>query len=313
MENAHPLVRDLAWLLDAPDLLAMPWPGRPSLVELGLEGERRQHFLDEQQTRPQRLKTRVGDGLRGRMGHYHERLWQHLIDTAPGTRLLVHNRRIERDRRTLGEVDLIYQRLDDGKLVHLEVAIKFYLGLDEGPGNADDQARWIGPGCVDSLATKRQRLHHHQLPLLDHIRDIDAMVALLGDPKLAERALSDGVERRLALPGALFYPFHSVLEPPHEATADHLRGTWLAWSHWPTYRTTLGQDTRGAWLSKPHWMAPPPIDHLQPIDRLHTHLKDHFATGANLPVPVILHDERQHWRRLFVVPDDWPRHIPLPP
>ena len=315
---SHPLVRDLAWLITAPDLLAMAWPGRPTGEELGLIGTALTEYLDAQQHDPLLLEGRVADSASGRLGHYHERLWQHLLDSAPGTRLIAHNCRIERDKRTLGELDLIYQRRCDGRLVHLEVAIKFYLGLVEGPGGADSQSRWIGPGCVDSLAVKRQHLHDHQLPLLDRVSDTDTLGQLLGSAALVEDALLNGIEQRLAIPGALFYPLASLpagdgcaLVAPREATADHLRGHWLHESQWAELRHGLDADTSGAWLSKPHWLAPPSASQLLPLAELDAHIRAHFAARP-APLPVMLHGATG-WQRLFIVSDDWPRRIPLPP
>lgn len=315
---SHPLIRDLAWLIDAPDLLAMPWPGRPTREELGLAGPALDDYLDHQQRSPQALEGRVGDSVNGRLGHYHERLWQHLLASAPGTRLVAHNCRIECDRRTLGELDLIYQRRGDGRLVHLEVAIKFYLGLPQGPGGADSQARWIGPGCVDSLAVKREHLHRHQLPLLDRVTDAATLGQLLASPALVEAALAHGIEQRLAMPGALFYPLAhgltddaATLSAPLEATPGHLHGRWLHHRQWAEFTATLEADTRGAWLSKPHWMAPPSASQLLPLAALDAHIRDHFAARA-APLPVMLHGAAG-WQRLFIVGDDWPRRIPLPP
>ena len=82
----HPLVRDLAWLLQAPDLIQMPWPGRPSRATLGLEDDdRTARWLDTLEAWPQPLVRCVGNTLNGRMGLYHERLWQFLLAWAPGS------------------------------------------------------------------------------------------------------------------------------------------------------------------------------------------------------------------------------------
>lgn len=64
--------------------------------------------------------------------------------------------------------------------MHLEVAIKFYLGLPNGPGAEDDPARWIGPSGIDSLALKCHHMQTRQLPL----------------------SASPAARRALALPGA---------------------------------------------------------------------------------------------------------------
>lgn len=308
----HPLVRDLAWLLLVPDLLAMPWPGRPDRHTLGLaEDARLASWLDDLEAAPTPLEACAGDALVGRMGLYHERLWQFLLANAPGTELLAHNLRIHRGKQTLGELDLLYRRRGESTPIHLEVAIKYYLGLMEGPGEADDQARWIGPGGADSLAGKRQHLHHHQLRLSDLPETREALCDLLGsDATGAGQTLN--ISRQLAIPGVLFYPWRRSLPPPREARPDHLRGTWLHWREWRDYRHGLPAGTRGARLSKPHWLALPRQARCLSLEALEAQLAEHFRTPAS-PVQLALWHATHGWRRLFVVADDWPRLIPLPP
>ncbi|MBE0489141.1 MAG: DUF1853 family protein, partial [Halomonas sp.] len=308
----HPLVRDLAWLLLVPDLLIMPWPGRPGRETLGLADDARlAAWLDDLEAAPEALEACVGETLTGRMGLYHERLWQFLLAAAPGTELLAHNLRILRGKLTLGELDLLYRRRGETGLVHLEVAIKYYLGLIEGPGEPDDQARWIGPGGADSLAGKREHLHRHQLRLTDLPETRQALHELLAsDAVSADRPLE--IHRRLAMPGVLFTPWHRPLPPPREANSAHLRGTWLHWWQWRDYRHALPPGTRGAWLRKPHWLALPRRENLLPLRELEAQLAHHFHGPAS-PLQIALWHPDTGWRRLFVVADDWPRQIPLPP
>jgi len=308
----HPLVRDLAWVLLVPDLIRMPWPGRPGRDILGLaDDERAARWLDTLEAWPQPLERCIGKALKGRMGLYHERLWQFLLAWAPGTELLAHNLRILEDKRTLGELDLLYREEDSETIVHLEVAIKFYLGLTEGPGDAESQARWIGPGGADSLAGKREHLHRHQLRLAEHPAAREAIVARLGESRVgADRPLR--LTPRVAIPGVLFTPWHRPLPPPREATPDHLRGHWLFWHDWHRFRASLPRGTQGTWLTKPHWLALPRTESLVALDELATRLAKHFRLpGA--PVKIALWHPDAGWRRLFVVADDWPRQIPLPP
>ncbi|CAM3295967.1 DUF1853 family protein [Halomonas lysinitropha] len=310
----HPLVRDLAWLLLAPDLIAMPWPGRPSRRDLGLgDDERLAAWLGEREVAPDALEVHLAPALRGRMGLYHERLWQFLLAESPDTRLLAHNLRIPQGKRTLGELDLLYCQHDDPHPVHLEVAIKFYLGLPQGPGAADSQARWIGPGGADSLAAKREHLHRHQLTLASSPEARETLRLLLS-PRwpTGPDGPAPEVAARLAMPGALFYPWHDKMPPPREATPDHLRGHWLYARDWYRLRDGLPGDTLGAWLYKPHWLALPRSEALQPLRDLEAQLAQHFTAPA-YPVQLALWQPDRGWRRVFVVADDWPRQIPLPP
>ena len=308
----HPLVRDLAWLLLAPDLLEMPWPGRPSRAALGLgDDDRLAAWLDELEADPAALEACIGDTLVGRMGLYHERLWQFLLAHAPGTELLGHNLRVLRGKQTLGELDLLYRRRGEMAPVHLEVAIKYYLGLVEGPGGPRDQARWIGPGGADSLAGKREHLHRHQLRLTELTETRQTLRELLGLGAVgADRPLE--VHRQLAMPGVLFYPWRHPLPAPREAHPAHLRGTWLTWGAWRHFRDGLPTGTRAARLTKPHWLALPRPEGLHALGEVEAGLTDHFREPAS-PVQLALWHAERGWQRLFVVADDWPRQIPLPP
>ncbi|MDR5902016.1 DUF1853 family protein [Halomonas icarae] len=308
----HPLVRDLAWLLLAPDLIAMPWPGRPSREQLGLQDDdRTADWLDQLEAWPRALESQVGDALQGRMGLYHERLWQFLLDTAPGTELLAHNLPILDGKLTLGELDLLYRCHAEASITHLEVAIKFYLGLVESPGDEYAQARWIGPGGADSLAGKREHLHRHQLRMTERPETLAAIKATLAQPGDRGEALPS-LTSRVAMPGVLFTPWHHPLPPPREATQDHLRGLWLHWRDWHRFRDGLPRGTRGTRLLKPHWLALPRPEHLQPLRELEARLVVYFRTPAP-PLQIALWHPEAGWRRLFIVADDWPRQIPLPP
>ncbi|MCL7939208.1 DUF1853 family protein [Halomonas sp. ATCH28] len=310
----HPLVRDLAWLVLVPDLIAMSWTGRPSRRELGLDDDGQlAAWLDALEAAPDTLEAHLAPALKGRMGLYHERLWQFLLAEAPGTRLLAHNLRIHQGKRTLGELDLLYSRRDAPSPVHLEVAIKFYLGLPQGPGSPDSQARWIGPGGADSLAAKREHLHRHQLRLAGSPEAREALAPLLSP--FSSSGL-DGpappMAVRLAIPGVLFYPWHASLPAPREATTDHLQGRWLFAREWHRLRDGLPPGTRGAWLHKPHWLALPRREALAPLRDLEARLAQHFTAPAS-PVQLALWHVDMGWQRIFVVADDWPRQIPLPP
>ncbi|MBB3191895.1 DUF1853 family protein [Halomonas cerina] len=310
----HPLVRDLAWLILVPDLITMPCPGRPSRETLGLaDDDRLAGWLSALETRPGALEAHLAGTLRGRMGLYHERLWQFLLDEAPATRLIAHNLRIHQGKRTLGELDLLYCRLDDPRPIHLEVAIKYYLGLPEGPGADGDQARWIGPGGADSLASKREHLYRHQLRLGDAPEARAVLARLMAEAWPV--GLSNGglpLRCRLAIPGVLFYPWHATLPAPRDATADHLRGHWLYRRDWHALLDRRPLTVRGAWLHKPHWLALPRPEAFVPLWELSAGLDRHFAQ-TEAPVQIALQGPGSNVSRFFVVPDDWPRQIPLPP
>ena len=321
----HAVLRDMAWLIVTPDLVTLgDYPGRPTRSALGL-AEEQHKWLDTLLPRVQALDGK----LTTRMGHYHERLWQLLLDNAPNTRLLANNLRITQRRNTLGELDLLYRTRDLPSPIHLEVAIKFYLGLPDGPGEPTSQSRWIGPGGLDSLALKCGHLLHHQLPLSRTAPAKAAMAHWLTPRDIAESAtLSARLTQRLAMPGVLFYPWHVALPPPTGATAEHRRGWWCYQHAWPSVAERYSTALQIAWLEKPHWLAPPMLDAFGPAQ---AQMADVMAQLNRYgPQQVMLYDpqEEENCReescqensgqerpltRLMVVPDDWPRQVPLPP
>lgn len=345
--------RDLAWLISTPDVVDLPPPipsgGRPTLHELGFQTSVVQEQAFQEQAAQERALqapcftadltlwlTQLSDKLRTldntpamRMGRYHERLWHLLLDHAPNTRLLAKNLRITQRRNTLGELDILYRTRHNPAPIHLEVAIKFYLGLPDGPGDITSKSRWIGPGGVDSLALKCSHLRHHQLPISKSNpaqtvirqwlfpRDASSGDASFGDANRKEMSPEHWLHQlthRLAMPGVLFYPWHVTMPPPAGATTNHRRGTWCYLKDWPALAAQRHPPLYMAWLAKPHWLAPPQHAAFQPahleMARVIPLIERH---GPQQVMLCHLVEEASRVERVFIVPNDWPRQVPLPP
>ncbi|MFG6665670.1 DUF1853 family protein [Halomonas sp. HNIBRBA4712] len=303
---AQRVARDLAWLVKAPDLITLKeYAGRPTLDEMGLAGEA-QDGLDWLDPACQALARRRVT----RMGHYHEALWHLLLDHAPNTRLLAHNVAIRERRQTLGELDMLYRTRTDPAPVHLEVAIKFYLGLAEGPDHPASPNRWIGTGGLDSLARKCAHLRAHQLPL-----SATPLARATLRHWLAPRDCpyeTSVLTQRLAMPGVLFYPFHAALPAPTGVTDGHYRGQWCYLRDWRRLLEEAGEVSI-AWLRRPFWMAPPLEAAFEAPGALWPALAACIERFG--PQQVLLKgqgEKEEAGRRVILVPDEWPREVPLP-
>ena len=67
-------------------------------------------------------------------------------------------------KETIGELDYIVKEVSTQKIIHIELACKFYL-YDKASSNCEEE-RWIGPNRKDSLFDKLQKIKYKQFPLI---------------------------------------------------------------------------------------------------------------------------------------------------
>lgn len=97
-----------------------------------------------------------------RLGQLAEQFVFNQIETCNRAAILAENIQIQKDKRTLGELDTLL--LLDRIPIHLEIVYKFYL-YDTSSGASEIEC-WIGPNRKDSLIEKLNKLEQKQLPLL---------------------------------------------------------------------------------------------------------------------------------------------------
>ncbi|MGO4818817.1 DUF1853 family protein [Flavobacterium sp. W22_SRS_FP1] len=141
-----------------------------------------------------------------RLGHLEEKIVSELIKSSTNYNVLFEHFQIIEDRKTLGEIDFIIKNRIDKKLIHLELAYKFYLfdpGISSEPIN-----NWIGPNRNDSLIEKLNKLKNKQFPLLYHKCTASKL----------ETIDIDSVSQALCLLVSLFIPyeFKTKLSPSYE-------------------------------------------------------------------------------------------------
>jgi len=114
-------------------------------------------------------------------------------------------------RKTVGELDFLI-RVDE-KPIHLELAVKFYLGVDTAQG-----AHWPGPDARDCWERKRQHMIDHQL----------AMGSLpLARQHVADVYGIDDFETQHLVYGCFFDPFECGQLEVVGLSPDAVRGQWV--------------------------------------------------------------------------------------
>ncbi|MCG2584252.1 DUF1853 family protein [Massilia sp. TS11] len=281
----HPHVRALAWLLDAPDLLDPlypAWQGR--VAPLAPLDDGAAAWLQALDQNPAALDAFLGARQFTRIGLYAEQLLAFYLGQRG--RLVAHGLQVRDARQiTLGEFDFL---LEDGAgLEHWELATKFYLLSETGPGAGLDGL--LGPNLADTLGAKLRKIFSHQL----HLGEQAAALGVLARPMTRARAV---------LKGWLFYP-GAVVTPPGIA-ADHCRGFWCALAECAALPDTAYQI-----LPRLSWLAPWQGSSA-PLSRsaLQAALAERFASHG---MPALIAEVAEHggqWReqrRGFIVPDDW--------
>lgn len=239
--NEHLLYKafqqDLEWILNTPSLLQ----GSDQLFDPASLTT-----LDTGAIKPP--PNTLKNARMAKLGHYFEFLVKTLFEAHPDYRILADNRVISEQRRTLGELDLLLEYQPSGQILHLELALKFYLFV---PGTQTPDQAWVGAGLHDFLHLKLQRLWEHQLQL----------------PKKAQAArcwpedLPIPDQSRVWIPGRLYVPEQA---PKQEWQQTEFSGTpWslnqqARTSHW--FETGHLDSAKLQALSKAEWLNGQPAD-----------------------------------------------------
>ena len=224
----------------------------------------------------------------GRLGLYFETLWHFFLRHDDEFELLAHNLPVREGGRTVGEFDCLCRARVPGHAVHLELAVKFYLGYRGG---------WLGPDARDSLDRKLTRLAEHQLQLADTPAARSALAGL-------------GIEsplRRVAVRGRLFTA-HSGLGGKAASTGAGEPGWWKAGPQ-PAVAGDTPRAARYALLGRELWFSPvTPADRVEPLtpDQLQERLQGQLEPGARPLQVAELATDGLETARFFVTPEGWP-------
>ncbi len=254
-------------------------------------------LLSELDRRPAALRRELAARRDRRLGHRFETFWSFYLHRHSFYQVLAENLRIEGDGRTLGALDLLLRDTRRDKVVHLELAVKFYLFVAGAPG--DGAARWLGTNPDDTLQHKIDHLLSHQLPLSSQPRTLQL---------LKSRGLPAPDEHCALIKGYLFHPSDGAIATPPPINPEHLRGLWV---HGDRREELVERfpDSRWQILDKSRWLDPAPPGACS-WPAMEGSLKASLDRGE----PVMVHhypasgqtDSRRP-ARCLVMPPGWPR------
>jgi uncharacterized protein len=275
-------------------------PGWPAAFELDITPEIRQRLVH---TDTRELEHHLANSETQFLGSYFEALWAFFLSHEPRFDVVAKNLQVHDGQRTIGEFDFIVFDRHVNIHLHLELAIKFYLGVSETSSlpYTDGEHLWIGPQARDRLDRKVARALDHQLVLHKH-------------PAAQKQLQALGVttvEPQLLFKGYLFQPKNALPLPDYVSPAKG-DAFWLSLDD---MRGALNTEKSWHVLEKRHWPAPPyteNIDNPLTVDELVEKLND-LVTRENRPYMIVRVDRSSPsglvLERYFVTPEDWPYHL----
>lgn len=299
----HQQVRDLAWIVFGQPIMKIV--NRPQLLLTDF------HWLQALDKNPQPLITHLENKNLRMLGTYFEALWEFLLLEHPDFDLKFKNLQVFSDQSTIGEFDFIYFDKRQNSFCHLEVAVKYYLGVvaestsvgspTENPAESSLLSQWIGPGTRDRLDLKYHKLTQRQ----SHLAFTPA-----GKQLLADKAITK-IKPQISLLGYLFYPLFQSILPPVNTESAHLRGFWVKQSQLDKLESIACQ---WAIIDKPHWLAPVTLE----SEKLLNFKQLKIASAARFEQilhPLLLAkypidesaEELTSIEFGFLVPDSWPQ------
>ena len=233
----HKTVRDLAWAVSSNGLLNDRLAVKESLLR-----EESQKFiaqlrqLDED---PKLLMEFLGTKNIKRLGHYFEQLIFFWLQHSERFIILVKNKPLRSDKKTLGEIDLIVQDQDTLNYEHWELAVKYYLAHYQ-----NGVINYIGPNANDYFHLKLEKLKEHQCKILESDE---------GKKLLSELEISD-IKPKLLVKGCLYYHPKQESKSWENINVNHAKSWWV---YLKEVENFLSDDHHFALIHKNEWLSKP--------------------------------------------------------
>jgi len=285
MSYNHKLISDLAWAIGSASLLTgTSYKDDRLLSDDWFSAQLNSHkeLLSEQDKAPQKIQAYLSKMPYFKLGHYFENLIAYWFLINPDFEILYRNLVVTDDKRTIGELDFLIKEHATGKVIHVEVAVKFFLQI-----NVDNKSQYLGPNLNDNLDKKFDKLINKQIELSNH---------LLTKKKLDKKGLTVD-EHWVILKGRLYSSNHTLDKT----------NSWLSLEEFLRYK----DEANSSWiiLSKTHWLAEVENIEYNFLDNevfdkalLDQYLLNHLE---NKPLCLVKVNNDKETLRLFVTPDDW--------
>ena len=177
--------------------------------------------------------------LEQKLGYIYEDALAEMLESTRGYDLEGRGIQIRREAgHTLGELDFLVRDLELDQLVHLELAVKFYLAVETEQGSL-----LPGPDARDNYFRKLEKMRSHQLILSQKYREL-----------LPEMFREEEIVVQQLVHGCIFE--HINASRPVEAEYLNPGGRRGKWLHVNECLQYFGNDVLLEIIPKPLWPVP---------------------------------------------------------
>ena len=179
-----------------------------------------------------------------RLGHQMEHVFTQLLVRNNAYDLVLHNKAVKEENRTIGEIDFILKHRETERLLHVELTYKFYI-VD--PSISEPIHRLIGPNRRDMFFTKMEKIRDKQFPLLHSTNGIRT---------LSENQINhDDITHQACYKAQLFMPHTNAHVDITPLNRDCIYGYWLRFEDFENgdykkYKYYI--PSKSEWVVTPH-------------------------------------------------------------
>ena len=173
-----------------------------------------------------------------KLGHLYEDALAAMLENTPQYETVAKNLQIrEETGRTLGELDFLVRDHISDKLIHLELAVKFYLAVETADGTL-----LPGPDARDNYFRKLEKMRTHQLQLIRKSQHL-----------LPEEFRQEEITVQHLVYGCIFNHIHA--DQPADGLYLSPHGRCGKWLHASECADFLGDGRHLEIIPKPLWPA----------------------------------------------------------
>jgi len=286
LKNLH--LQRIWWAINSPSLLDYPQV-TDYILHAQHEGELAAILLKEDEN-PTAVDAHFASLGPMPMGRYFEQLLFYILERDPHYEILAENRQLFEGKITIGELDLVVRNNDSGLTEHWEIALKFYLQVENNPA----PVHMLGPSTKDNLQKKLVKLMQAQLPLSQKAEIQKEFPAL---------------QAKLFVKGIFFYPWQKPACTSEGVNPQHGQGAWLKLDEMEALQS-LGT----AWLlkSKPAWIGGETYSQAKDLltfAEVKKACKDELEKSGRPQLIALYARGKEHWQAdkyFFIVGNTWP-------